>query len=82
MGALRARKMQVSPIVGSSYVLGPPFFEDNELRCLVGKMAACYEQGGGENVSLTESSKAVTIKIHSHIPPSFISSDFRPRPAT
>ena len=39
-GGQRVRKVQINHVLGSTYHLGPLFLEDNELRCLVGEMAA------------------------------------------
>lgn len=40
MGLQRVRKVLIDHILGSSYLLGLLFLEDNELSQLVGKMAA------------------------------------------
>lgn len=72
MGKQRARKMQVCHVLGSSYLLGSLFLEDIELGRLAGKMQLGSNREGVKNVPLTASSKAVTIRVHSHIPPSFL----------
>lgn len=57
----------------SPQLLGSLFLEDNELRHQAGKMAARYEQGGGEEHLSPGASKADTIRAHSHTPLSFVS---------